>query len=72
MVLPVGAVVRVKDNPKSRALAAQSLELAASRELSPWLTLDKTTFSGQFARLPSRDEIAPVANEQMVVELYSK
>ena len=71
-VLCPGAVVQVKDKPRSRALAGQSLESAEGKQIGSWLTLDGKAFSGQFLRLPTRDEIAPVADEQLVVELYSK
>jgi small subunit ribosomal protein S4 len=72
MVLSPGSVVQVRDNPKSRALAGLSLEASESREMAPWLSLDAKAFTGEFVRLPTRDEIAPIADEQLVVELYSK
>jgi len=72
MVLKAGSVVIVRDNAKSRQSAGKSLEAAASREVPNWLSLDATNFSGQIVRIPSRDEIAPIVDEQQVVELYSK
>lgn len=72
MTLSAGAVVSIKDQPKSRALVAKNLELTQTRPLSPWLTLDAQNFSGQLVRIPTRDEIAPIVDEQLVVELYSK
>jgi len=34
--------------------------------------LDAKKFSGELLRIPTREEIAPVVNEQLIVELYSK
>ncbi len=72
MVLKAGDKVAVKDRQKSKDYARQALEAAQSRELSPWLALDKEVLRGEVIRIPSRDEIAPFVNEQLVVELYSK
>jgi small subunit ribosomal protein S4 len=35
-------------------------------------TVNKEQFSGQVTRIPSRAEIAPIVNEQLIVELYSR
>jgi small subunit ribosomal protein S4 len=72
MVLQAGAVVQVKDRPKSRARAGASLEAAPTRTIPAWLSLDAKNFTGQVVRIPTREEIAPVVNEQLIVELYSK
>ncbi|MES2571171.1 MAG: 30S ribosomal protein S4, partial [Verrucomicrobiota bacterium] len=37
-----------------------------------WLTVDKDHFAGEVSRVPSREEIAPIVNEQLIVELYSR
>jgi small subunit ribosomal protein S4 len=37
-----------------------------------WLSLNKDAFKGTLLRVPSRDEIQPIANEQAVVEFYSR
>ena len=65
-------VVGVKDNPRSRSLAARSLELMQITPVPDWLVLDKDNFKGTVTRIPSRDEIAPIVNEQLIVELYSR
>ena len=72
MALAVGAVVRVKDRPKSRQLASKSLEAAEGRKMPSWLSLDASAFTGEVLHVPSREEIAPTVNEQLIVELYSK
>lgn len=65
-------VVAVKDNPRSRSLAARSLELMQITPVPDWLVLDKDNFKGTVTRIPSREEIAPIVNEQLIVELYSR
>ncbi|MBV9127729.1 MAG: 30S ribosomal protein S4 [Verrucomicrobia bacterium] len=67
-----GDTVTVRDNPKSRQLASRFLELTQIAPVPDWLTLNKESFSGQVARIPSREEIAPIVNEQLIVELYSR
>ena len=67
-----GDTIVVKDKPGSRRLAAKFLELTQISPVPDWLTLNKDQFSGQVARIPTRDEIAPIVNEQLIVELYSR
>jgi small subunit ribosomal protein S4 len=48
------------------------MESSTSRAVPDWLSLDKAAFKGTVLRVPSRDEIQPIANEQAVVEFYSR
>lgn len=64
--------ISVKEGNASRQLATRGLEMSTSRPVPGWVTLDKAAFKGSLTRMPSRDEIQPIANEQVVVELYSK
>jgi small subunit ribosomal protein S4 len=67
-----GDTITIRDNPKSRSLAARNLDLTQITPVPDWLTLEKEQYSGKVARIPSRDEIAPIVNEQLIVELYSR
>jgi small subunit ribosomal protein S4 len=67
-----GDVVGVKDHPSCRSLAARGLELMQITPVPDWLVLDKDNFKGTVSRIPTRDEIAPIVNEQLIVELYSR
>jgi len=67
-----GDKITVKDKQASRALAARFLELTQIAPVPDWLTVDKDNFSGVVERIPTRDEIAPIVNEQLIVELYSR
>jgi len=67
-----GDKISVREKDVSRRLATKNMELTGIAPLPDWLTLDKDNFSGVVARIPTRDEIAPIVNEQLIVELYSK
>jgi len=70
--LKVGDVVEVKNNNVSRQLATKNMEVSTSRAVPDWLSLSKDEFKGVIMRIPSRDEIQPVADEQAIVEFYSR
>ena len=70
--LKVNDVVDVKEHNVSRQLATKNLEMATSRVVPDWLSLSKDQFKGVIMRIPTRDEIQPIANEQAVVEFYSR
>jgi len=70
--LKVNDVIVVKNNSVSRQLATKNLEVATSRSVPDWLSLTKDEFKGVIMRIPTRDEIKPIANEQTVVEFYSR
>ena len=70
--LKVNDVIEVKNNNVSRQLATKNLEVATSRAVPDWLSLNKEEFKGTVMRIPTRDEIQPIANEQAVVEFYSR
>src|SRR6478735_1199355 len=70
--LKVNDVVEVKDSSVSRQLATKNMEMSTSRAVPDWLSLNKEAFKGIVMRVPTRDEIQPIANEQAVVEFYSR
>ena len=70
--LKVNDVVEVRDKSVSRQMATKCLEMSTSRVVPDWLTLSKEQFKGTVVRIPTRDEIHPIANEQAVVEFYSR
>jgi small subunit ribosomal protein S4 len=70
--LKVNDVVGVKGNNVARQLATKNLEVSASRSVPDWLSLNKEELKGTVMRIPTRDEIQPIANEQAVVEFYSR
>jgi small subunit ribosomal protein S4 len=70
--LKVNDVVEVRESNVSRQLATKNLELSTSKVVPDWLLVNKDAFKGTVMRIPTRDEIQPIANEQAVVEFYSR
>lgn len=68
----VNDVLEVKDASVSRRLGSKGMEQSANRPLPDWVTRDNDAFRGILTRLPSLEEIQPIANEQAVVEFYSR
>jgi small subunit ribosomal protein S4 len=68
----VNDVIEVRDHNVSKQLAAKNVEGSTSRVVPDWLSVDKTALKATLLRVPSRDEINPIANEQAVVEFYSR
>ena len=67
-----GDVIEVRDRKQSREYIKACVDTTESRGIPAWLKLDKDNFKGEVLHTPSREEIAPVVNEQLIVELYSK
>ena len=70
--LKVNDAVEIKNSNAARQLATKNLEIAGSRAVPDWLSLNKEALKGVVMRIPTRDEIQPIANEQAVVEFYSR
>ncbi len=70
--LKVNDVIEIKDTNASKQMATRSLESSTSRVVPDWLSLDKAAMKATIMRIPTRDEIQPIANEQAVVEFYSR
>jgi small subunit ribosomal protein S4 len=70
--LKVNDVVQIRDSNVTRQLATKNLEMSTNRIVPVWLSLNKEELKGVVMRIPTRDEIQPIANEQAVVEFYSR
>jgi small subunit ribosomal protein S4 len=68
----VNDTIEIKNTSVSRQMATKGLEASTSRTIPDWVSLNKDAFKGQILRVPSRDDIQPIANEQAVVEFYSR
>lgn len=68
----VNDVIEIKDSNVSKQMATRNLELSTSRAVPDWLSVNKESFKGTMLRIPSRVDIQPIANEQAVVEFYSR
>lgn len=67
-----GETIQARDVKRSREYSKAHLDAAESRGWPAWLNVDKAEFKAEVLHVPSREEIAPVVNEQLIVELYSK
>jgi small subunit ribosomal protein S4 len=67
-----GDVIQVRDKSKKLDVIHASMKRIKDNMLPPWLSLDKATMTGTFLNIPERADIPLNANEQLVVELYSK
>ena len=67
-----GDVVEVRDTAVSRQLVSQSLESSQIRPVPEWISFSKDALRGQILRMPTRDDIQPMVNEQLIVEFYSR
>jgi small subunit ribosomal protein S4 len=68
----VNDVIEVKDTSVSKQMATRGLEVSTSRAVPDWLSLNRDGFKGTILRMPTKDDIQPIANEQAVVEFYSR
>ena len=70
--LKVNDVIAIKNHNVSKQLATKNLEVSASRAVPDWMSLNKEELKGTIMRVPTREEIQPIANVQAVVEFYSR
>lgn len=68
----VNDVIEIRDHNVSKQLTNKNLEGSTSRAVPDWLSVDKTALKATLLRVPTRDEINPIANEQAIVEFYSR
>ncbi|MCK9210581.1 MAG: 30S ribosomal protein S4 [Ignavibacteriaceae bacterium] len=70
-ILKAGDVIKVRDKSKKLDIIHNSLKRVKDNVYS-WLSIDKATLSGTYLQVPERADVPLNANEQLVVELYSK
>jgi small subunit ribosomal protein S4 len=66
----VGDAISVTES--SRQMEAIHESLRRSRETVSWLTVDKVNLQGSVVEAPSREDIPTIAEEQLVIEFYSR
>lgn len=67
-----GDVIKVRDKSRKMELIHASMRRMKEGRLLPWLELDKANMAGTVLEIPGRADIPIEANENLVVELYSK
>ncbi|HMS34906.1 MAG TPA: 30S ribosomal protein S4 [Ignavibacteria bacterium] len=71
-LLKSGDSIQVRDKSKKLEMIHDSMKRIKDNMLVSWLTLDKANMKGVFMKEPDRAEVPFIANEQLIVELYSK
>jgi len=72
MNLQPGDEVAVRDSERSKRLVVKAIDQTSGQTVPEWLAADTENLTGKVVRIPTREEINPVVNEQLVVELYSR
>jgi small subunit ribosomal protein S4 len=67
-----GDELEVKNTTSSRQLITRNLEENRIRNVPGWLSLQAEQLKAVVNRLPTRDEMEPGVNEQLIVEFYSR
>ncbi|MBP7867586.1 MAG: 30S ribosomal protein S4 [Acidobacteria bacterium] len=67
-----GDEITVKEGFRKNAFLFANVEIAGSRGIPGWLSMDKDTLKGRVLELPRREDVNLDVNEQLIVELYSK
>jgi len=67
-----GDTVQVREKSRKLDLIHSSMKRMKDTAMLPWLSLDKATMTGTFLNVPERSDIPLNADEQLIVELYSK
>jgi small subunit ribosomal protein S4 len=68
-----GDTIQIKEASRRLSIVHESLQRTRGDSAVPnWLSLDKANLSGVFLAVPERSDIPLTANEQLIVELYSK
>lgn len=67
-----GDVISLKETAKSQQLGQRSTDLTQAVPTPDWVSVDRDKLTGTIVRIPSREDIDPLVNEQLIVELYSR
>lgn len=67
-----GDAVKVADQSRELALVKHALEQASRGQPVSWIQVDTSLAQGKMTERPTRDAIPIAAQEQLIVELYSK
>lgn len=71
-LLRSGDAVHVRERSKKLQVIHASMKRMKDSAMLPWLSLDKAAMRGTFLNVPERADIPLDADEQLIVELYSK
>jgi len=67
-----GDKIAIRERAKEQVRIIDALKQAEDKGWVDWMLVDAKAMSGEYKRVPDRDELPSDINEQLVVELYSK
>jgi len=67
-----GDTLEVKAKEKAQKKIAEILETSKDRTVPSWLDFNRQELKAKVTRLPEKDDIQHIIEEQLIVELYSK
>ena len=70
--LKAGDVITVREKSRQLDIIHNAMKRVKDATVYSWVNLDKAAMAGTFLQVPERADIPLLANEQLVVELYSK
>jgi small subunit ribosomal protein S4 len=71
-LMRAGDTIQVREKSKKLEILHSSMKRMKDTAMLPWLSLDKAAMVGTFLNVPERADIPLNADEQLIVELYSK
>ena len=67
-----GDVISAKDKKSTEMLMRRLVSENSSRQIAPWIEVSQDDLTGKVSDLPTRVMIPTIAEEQLIVEFYSK
>lgn len=67
-----GDAIEVQESSRGQARVMAGLQSVARRSVPAWLELDAANFKGMVKDLPQREDVTVPAEENMIVEYYSR
>ena len=67
-----GEEIRVREDAREMPMVVDAMDQSSRGAPLSWIAVDKESFSGRMLEKPQRQSIPIAAQEQLVVELYSK
>ena len=71
MTVKANDVITIKNKDSSKKMVRESMS-SGGADIPTWITLNADNLEGKIERLPLRDDITTIANEQLIVEYYSR
>jgi small subunit ribosomal protein S4 len=68
----IGDVVQVRESSREVDAIKDSISRVEQRGIPSWVEMDFQNFKGRVIQVPTREDIQLTAQEQLIVELYSK